>query len=152
MQSNPADNETKLLETQPKDQSDTKAEESYPEDTPAMAEFRSRVLSKKACVTLADERKILGEIICIDQYKNIVIVHAVEEIPAQYVSSINEKLPGIAKSLMKIQNYANISPELEADPEKLKNLEEEFFKNKFYLGQAIIPGHCITKLEIVKAS
>jgi len=146
MQANP------ITEAQPttQTQASTELEVSYPDDTPAMTEFRTRILNKPVCVTLADQRKVLGKISCIDQQKNLVMIDAIEEIPEQYVAPINEKLPVISRSIMKIKNYITLPEDVASNEEKVKELEEEFFKNKFYLGQAIIPGHCISKLEIQK--
>lgn len=151
MEANPQDIPSKPTETQTNDtEKVTEAAPVHTDDTPAMAEFRARILNRPVCVTLADERKIYGKINCIDQQKNIVIFDAVEEIPEKYVAKINEKLPILTRSFMKIKNYITLPQEVMGNEEQLKKVEEEFFKNKFYLGPAIIPGHCVTKLEIQK--
>lgn len=151
-QGEPTENQTNPTETQPAVQKTEEPKVSHADDTPAMAEFRKKVLNKAACITLADGRKVLGKITCIDQQKNLVIIDAVEEVPDQYIAKINDKLPIISRSIMKIKNYIDLPQDVLADEEKLKKIEDEFFKNKFYLGQAIIPGHCVTKMEIQKAA
>jgi len=133
--------------TETEQQTENKVHEN---DTPLMAEFRNKVLNKPVLVTLADQRKIFGKLTCVDKHKNLVVTDAVEEIPDEYIAKINEKLPILTRSAMKIQNYFTLPEEIINDKAKLKEIEEQFFKNKFYLGQAIIPGFSITKVEIQK--
>lgn len=110
--------------------------------------YKDQVLGKYIRVVLDDDRKIYGNLHCVDKYKNMVIVDAIQEISEKYVAPINENLKFFVKNELRPEKYLNIPESLLKDEEQKKILDKEFRKNKFYIGQVIIPGKNIKKLEI----
>ena len=110
--------------------------------------FKENVLGKYVRVILSDDRKIYGNLHCVDKFKNMVIVDAVQEIDDKYVAPINQTLKFFVKSQLKPENYLKIPQDIATNEEQKKQLEKEFRRNKFYIGQVIIPGKNVKKLEI----
>ena len=110
--------------------------------------FKENVLGKYVRVILSDDRKIYGNLHCVDKCKNMVIVDAVQEIDDKYVAPINQTLKFFVKSQLKPENYLKIPQDIATNEEQKKQLEKEFRRNKFYIGQVIIPGKNVKRLEI----
>ena len=110
--------------------------------------FKENVLGKYVRVILSDDRKIYGNLHCVDKFKNMVIVDAVQEIDDKYVAPINQTLKFFVKSQLKPENYLKIPQDIATNEEQKKQLEKEFRRNKFYIGQVIIPGKNVKRLEI----
>lgn len=110
--------------------------------------FKENVLGKYVRVILSDDRKIYGNLHCVDKFKNMVLVDSVQEIDDKYVAPINQTLKFYVKNQLKPENYLKIPQEIANNEEQKKQLEKEFRRNKFYIGQVIIPGKNVKKLEI----
>jgi len=110
--------------------------------------FKDNVLGKYVRVVLSDDRKIYGNLHCVDKFKNMVIVDAIQEINDKYVAPINQTLKFFVKNELRPEKYLKIPENIMNDEEKKKTLEKEFRRNKFYIGQVIIPGKNVKKLEI----
>ena len=110
--------------------------------------FKENVLGKYVRIVLNDDRRIYGNLHCIDKNKNMVIIDALQEIDEKYVAPINQTLKFFVKNDLRPEKYMKIPENLLKDEEKKKKLEAEFRKNKFFIGQVIIPGKNIKKLEI----
>lgn len=110
--------------------------------------FKDHVLGKYVRIVLSDDRKIYGNLHCIDKDKNMVLVDAAQEINDKYVAPINENLKFFVRNELRPEKYLKIPEDILQDEEKKKILNKEFRKNKFYIGQVIIPGKNIKKLEI----
>lgn len=110
--------------------------------------FKENVLGKYVRVVLSDDRKIYGNLHCIDKFKNMVIIDAIQEIEDKYVAPINQTLKFFVKNEVRPEKYLKIPENIAKDEEKRKELEKSFRRNKFYIGQVIIPGKNIKTLEI----
>ena len=110
--------------------------------------FKDNVLGKYVRVVLSDDRKIYGNLHCVDKFKNMVILDAIQEINDKYVAPINQTLKFFVKNELRPEKYLKIPENIMNDEEKKKTLEKEFRRNKFYIGQVIIPGKNVKKLEI----
>lgn len=110
--------------------------------------FKENVLGKYVRVQLTDDRNIYGNLHCIDKEKNMVLVDAIQEINEKYVAPLNQTLKFFVKNDLQPEKYLKVSEEILHNEEKKKILDKEFRKNKFLIGQVIIPGKNIKKLEI----
>ena len=112
--------------------------------------FKDKLLSKIVKVSLIDKRVLYGKLGCIDNLANIILHETIQEIPVEYISKINFKMEYYIRNHIKIQNYIKLKKEILDDVEQLKKMNEEFVKNKFYIGQTLIPSSAIERLEAQK--
>ncbi len=116
-------------------------------DLTLKSKFQSSILGKPVRVELSDGRKIYGNLQCIDKNKNMVLIDALEEVASEYVAPINDYLTFFVKNDYKLEKYLKIDEKIKSDEEGLKKLDTLFRKGKFLIGQVIIPGREIVKLE-----
>ena len=112
--------------------------------------FKDKLLSKIVKVSLIDKRVLYGKLGCIDNLANLILHETIQEIPVEYISKINFKMEYYIRNHIKIQNYIKVKKEILDDIDQLKKMNEEFVKNKFYIGQTLIPSSAIEKLEVQK--
>ncbi|KRX09356.1 Like-Sm (LSM) domain [Pseudocohnilembus persalinus] len=102
-------------------------------------------------VTLQDDRKIYGMLQCFDNQKNLVLLDGIEEIDTKYISQINEKL----QNLIRYDNWflkhnPQFTDQFLKNPELAEQVNKKWMKNKFFLGQIILPGKQVKKIEQVQ--
>jgi small nuclear ribonucleoprotein (snRNP)-like protein len=110
--------------------------------------FLENVINRIVKITLDDGRVVYGTLHCIDKQKNMVLVEAIQEMDQQFVAPVNESLNFYVKNENKSQKYIEYPESVKNDENLLKQVDREFWRNKFYVGQVIVPGKNIKKLEI----
>lgn len=110
--------------------------------------FLENVINKSVKITLDDNRVVYGTLHCIDKQRNMVLIDAIQELDQKYVAPINESLNFYVKNENKSQKYIEYPENVKNDESLLKKADKEFWRNKFYVGQVIVPGKNIVKLEI----
>lgn len=112
--------------------------------------FQSSVFGKIVKVTLNDERILFGQLHCVDSSKNLVMLDAVEQIPSQYNAPISSHLNLFVRQGISATKYLDLPLETTENAELMEKINTEFAKDKFLVGQVIVPGKVIKKLEIQK--
>ena len=87
--------------------------------------FKEKVIGKYVRVVLTDERRIYGNLHCIDKHKNMVIIDAIQEINEKYVAPINETLKFFVKNELRPEKYLQIPESILKDEEQKKILDKE---------------------------
>ena len=126
-------------------------EEQKPED-PRITEFKKQFVDKVIKITLTDKRVLYGKLSCIDKQKNIVLADSIEQIAHEYIAPVNEQLSFLARSSLKASNYVEVEKDQLENQELMEKVDKEFAKNKFYVGQVIVQGKSIEKIEVQKSS
>lgn len=111
------------------------------------SKFQSSILGKPVRVELSDGRRVYGNLHCVDKKKNMVLIDALEEVAPEYIAPINDHLTFFVKNDLKLEKYLRLDEKIKSDEEALKQLDSKFRKGKFFIGQVIIPGKEIVKLE-----
>ena len=126
-----------------------KVAEQQPED-PKVTEFKSKFIDKTLKITLMDKRILYGKLSCIDNQKNIVLSDTIEEISEEFIAPVNSQLTFLAKSQIIAANVLEFNKEQLENTNLMTEVDKEFKKNKFYLGQTTVQGKSIEKIEIQK--
>lgn len=111
------------------------------------SKFQSSILGKPVRVELSDGRRVYGNLHCVDKNKNMVLIDALEEVAPEYIAPINDHLTFFVKNDLNLEKYLRLDEKLKSDEAGLKELDSSFRKGKFFIGQVIIPGKEIIKLE-----
>lgn len=117
-------------------------------DDPKTAAFKSEVIDQVLKVTLIDKRVLYGKLICLDNQKNIVLADSIEQIPEEFIAPVNKQLAFHARSTINSAGYIKLGKEESENAELMSKIDKEFGKDKFYLGQVIVQGKSIAKIEI----
>lgn len=112
--------------------------------------FNDSVFGKIVKVTLEDNRILYGNLHCVDSRKNLVLMDAIEQIPSPYIAPISAHLKLFIRYPILAQNYLSLPQEITEDKEIMEEINAQFAKDKFLVGQVIVPGNVVTKLEIQK--
>ena len=110
--------------------------------------FNDLVLGKTIKIELKDNRCIYGILHCVDKFKNMVLVEAVEEIETKYISPINKSLSFFMRNTISADKYITFPEEIKSNSELMKEINEKFCENKFWVGQVIIPGDKIKSISL----
>ena len=112
--------------------------------------FQSKVLGSCVKVELDDQRIIYGILHCVDAKKNLVLMDAIKQVPSQYIAPISKSLSLFIRYKIHAEKFLSLPQETLDNAELMKELDEEFAKDKFIVGQVIVPGARVKKLGIQK--
>ncbi|KAK3816642.1 MAG: hypothetical protein J3Q66DRAFT_200921 [Benniella sp.] len=115
------------------------------EDPPMVAKLRS-LLNRGARIEITDGRVFMGQFMCIDHSKNIILAGAFESRPTQPLpadQSTTQPAPGVAEALATLTGD-DASKRKPGIPKKAPPPEDE----KRFVGQVMIPGHHIVRAEM----
>lgn len=116
-----------------------------PNDT--IAYFQQNILGHMVRVDILDGRIFYGEVECIDNQRNLILKDAIEEIPDQYLSSLNGKLEVFIANSYTGEPFVSTA---KIPEEKLENFGEKFTKNKFKVGGVVIMAKDLKRLLVQK--